>query len=239
MGVFHFKQFSVDDSHCGMKTGTDAVLLGAWAEVKGFKTIVDAGCGSGIIALMAAQRNSEARIIAIDINAEACKDTQINVAASPWSERVEVVEGDILSLFPAATAHPLLIISNPPFFNEALRSPDRDRALARHGEEFGVGSLISLAAAKFDSPADSLAFIAPTERNDEIEFLLSLSRLSPTRKTLIYSRPGKASIRTLWHASLERPGIEATRTDTLYIRNADNELTPEYMALTSPFYLDK
>lgn len=238
MGVFHFKQFSVDDSHCGMKTGTDAVLLGAWAEVEGFKTIVDAGCGSGIIALMAAQRCSDARIIGVDVNADACCDSRINVAASPWSERVEVVEGDIVQCFPETT-HPLLIISNPPFFKEALRSPDKDRALARHGEEFGLELLISLAAKKFESPADSLAFIAPTDRNDEIEFLLSLSRLAPTHRTLVYSRPGKDSIRTLWQVSPESSDMGAAIFDSLYIRDASNDFTSEYLALTSPFYLDK
>ena len=240
MGIFNFKQFSIDDSHSAMKVGTDAVLLGAWADLTGFKTIVDAGCGSGVIALMAAQRSEEnpVHIIGIDISADACEDARHNVEASPWKDRVEVMESDITHVFPEVI-HPLMIISNPPFFNESLRSPDSMRALARHGEDFGVESLLKLASVHFSFSEDSLAFIAPTSRTAEIEFMLSLHRLAPRRICKVYSKEGKESKRTLWQVG--RDGCETVPLcrEELYIHSSDNKFTLQYQTLTSPFYLDR
>lgn len=239
MGHFDFKQFSIDDDGCAMKLGTDAVLLGAWAAVDGAAEVVDAGCGSGVLSLMVAQRcPGVERIIAVDISHEACRDAARNVAASPWSDRVEVMEADITKDFPQ-TGHPLLVISNPPFFSEALRSPDSARALARHGEDFGVEALIGLAAGYFTSAADSLAFIAPTSRTDEIDFMLSLKRLSPRRICRVFSRMGRESIRTLWQVGLEVPEAPRLQREELYIRDTSNNLTAQYQSLTSGFYLDK
>lgn len=240
MGIFNFKQFSIDDSHSAMKVGTDAVLLGAWVDLSGVNTIVDAGCGSGVIALMAAQRTdgTDARIIGVDISPDACLDAARNIKASQWEDRVEVMEADITRVFPAVS-HPLLIVSNPPFFNERLRSPDSMRALARHGEEFGIESLIAIASARLISQGDTLAFIAPTSRTDEIEFMLSLQRLSARRICKVFSKVGKASIRTLWQVGHDNYAGCALCREELYIRSADNRFTPDYQILTSPFYLDR
>lgn len=238
MGVFRFKQFSVDDSHCGMKIGTDAVILGAWTSVDGFRTIVDAGCGSGVIALMMAQRTVGTEIIGLDIEKPACEDSAANFDRSPWSARLTVRQIDVTHVFPAV-AHPLLIVSNPPFFNETLRSPKEERALARHGDDFGVDSLISIAGRQLTEANDSLAFIAPTSRTDEIEFLLSLARLSPVHVTRVYSKEGKQSIRTLWQVCHDGGDLRPCETDTLCIRDSANEFSDGYLKLTSPFYLDK
>lgn len=238
MGVFNFKQFSVDDTHCGMKIGTDAVLLGAWTDVGGAKCIVDAGCGSGVISLMMAQRNDTAEIIGVDIEQAACEDSTDNFKRSHWSARLSAMQLDITREFPAV-AHPLLIVSNPPFFNEKLRSPVEERALARHGDDFGVETLISIAGRELTGTGDSLSFIAPTSRTDEIEFLLSLARLSPVHVTRVYSKEGKSSIRTLWQAKRDEDGTTRCVTDTLYIRDRNNDFSEEYVRLTSPFYLDK
>ncbi len=243
MGLFRFKKFSVDDSRCGMKIGTDAVLLGAWAKADGFHSIVDVGCGSGVIALMMAQRNDMASITAIDISHDAWLDTTANIAASPWSDRILAVEGDVTASFPDfGDGRPLLIISNPPFFNEQLRSPSADRALARHGDDFGVESLLKIAAANFKSAEDSLAFIAPTSRESEIEFLLSMAQLSPRRIAHVFSNPKRPSIRTLWQIGRESSaqyGAGAIEREYIFIRDTDNRFTQQYLSLTSPFYLDR
>ena len=238
MGIFHFKQFSVDDSRCGMKIGTDAVLLGAWTATEHARTIVDAGCGSGVISLMMAQRSRAEKIIAVDISHEACLDATDNAFRSPWSERVEVVENDVTQFFPVVS-HPLLIISNPPFFNEQLHSPDADRALARHGNDFTVTELIAIADRNINHPDDSLAFIAPTGRTDEIEFQLSLHRLTVGRICKVFSREGKESIRTLWQVWRESPSAPSLHRGSLYIRDSDNQFSEAYRKLTTDFYLDK
>lgn len=242
MSVFHFKQFSVDDGRCAMKVGTDAVLLGAWVDLSGAKTIVDAGCGSGVIALMSAQRSDDdTKIFAIDINDDACRDAEANVKAADREERITVVNADVTTATVFSSAEsPMLIVSNPPFFNETLRSPDSARALARHGDEFGVEELIRLAASKFSSDEDSLAFIAPSSRADEIEFLLSLNRLSARRITTVFSRAGKPSLRTLWQVGRDSSASPRRLIrDELFIRDEANRFTPQYQSLTSDFYLDK
>lgn len=238
MGEFRFKQFSVDDSACAMKVGTDAVLLGAWADSDGVSSIVDAGCGSGILALMLAQKSHEAKIIAVDISEDACGDALKNIKKSPWHDRIKVRCSDLTNDFPL-TSHPLLIISNPPFYNESLKSPDSSRALARHGNDFGVKELIELAAEQLTTVKDTLAFIAPVSRDDEIEFMLSLNRLSPRRICRVFSRIGKAPLRTLWQVGREASDAPRLIREELYIRDRNNNLTADYMQLTSDFYLDK
>lgn len=241
MGKFQFKQFCVTDDNSAMKIGTDGVLLGAWAPVEGCGRIIDAGCGSGLLALMAAQRvapvSPGCTITGIEIDPGAAADARINVAASPWSGMIEIVEGDILeiTLPPRKGDTPTLIISNPPFFNEALRSPSATRALARHGSEFGVGTLIDLAARTL-GPSDSLAFIAPATRDDEIELSLELLRLGIVERCSVTTRAGRPPSRMLWHVS---PGAIDRRLTTLTIRDLDNRYTSQYLQLTSPFYLDR
>ena len=92
---FQFKQFTVWHDRCAMKVGTDAVLLGAWVRVDDACRMLDIGCGCGLIALMAAQRNAEAKVVAVEIDAEAAGQAQENVAKSPWAERIEVVRADV------------------------------------------------------------------------------------------------------------------------------------------------
>lgn len=238
MGTFHFKQFSIDDSRCGMKIGTDAVLLGSWVEIGTARSIIDAGCGSGVISLMIAQRTDATRIVAVDISHDACLDAVDNISASPWSDRVEVFENDITRFFPEVS-HPILMVSNPPFFSEHLHSPDANRALARHGDDFTVMELIEIADRHFTHPEDSLAFIAPTGRTDEIEFQLSLHRLSAGRICKVFSREGKESIRTLWQVWRESPSAPTLHREVLNIRTEDNRFSDAYRQLTSAFYLDK
>jgi HemK-like putative methylase len=110
---FTFKQFYIDHSRCAMKVGTDGTLLGAWAEVPAEGRILDIGTGTGLIAIMAAQRTSSARITAIDIDSACIEQARENVAATEWHERIEVTHS---SLQEFASAEPFdMIISNPPY----------------------------------------------------------------------------------------------------------------------------
>lgn len=234
--MFAFKQFDIDDSHCGMKVGTDGVLLGAWTDCNGANTIVDAGSGSGLIALMLAQRNAAARIIGIEIDSDACQDAIRNVGRSKWSDRIEIKCGNVLDIDRADMASPFLLVSNPPFFKETLRSPEAERSLARHGEGFDPESLIDLAAQLLITEEDSLAFIAPTSRCDEIEFKLAINRLYVRRRTQVFSRTGRPALRMLYQVGKgKRHSIES---QPLVIRDNNNNYTEQYKELTSEFYLD-
>lgn len=239
MGLFRFKQFSVDDSHSAMKIGTDGVLLGAWASADGACSVIDVGIGTGLIALMMAQRYDDISVTGIDIDPEACTDARANVAASPWAERVRIVETDVLGWHPdGRSGHPVCIVSNPPFYNEALRSPDKARALARHGDGLGVESLIGWASGIMTDAADSLSFIAPAERDDELQYQFSLHRLAPVRITDVVSREGRAPVRRLYEVRRDDAVKAPCVRDTLVIRGHDGRYTPEYINLTEKFYLD-
>lgn len=229
--MFRFKQFTINDSHTPMKVGTDGVLLGAWADPSGASLIIDAGTGSGLIALMMAQRVPGARVKGIEISPDAAADAAANVAASPWPDRVEIISGDCLD-YTLPAEERILIVSNPPFFAEQLRSPDTGRALARHGGAFDVISLIDWAALH---PEPNLAFIAPTSRDDEIDFQLALRRLVANRICRVTTRDGRPPQRTLWQVSRHGSTIESS----LIVRDRENRFTEEYIRLTSPFYLDR
>lgn len=128
---FRFKLFTVWHDHCAMKVGTDGVLLGAWAQQKHARTILDIGTGSGLIALMLAQRFQEAEITGIDIDPSAAKQASDNFRLSPWSHRMHARCID-LHTFSLEDGHFDLIVSNPPYFSASLKNPNQQRATARH-----------------------------------------------------------------------------------------------------------
>ena len=140
--MFKFKQFTIKQERCAMKVGTDGCLLGAWADIAGSKHILDIGCGSGLIAIMAAQR-SGARITAVEIDKEAAAQARENADASPWKERIEIVNADILGY---RSSQPFdAIVSNPPFFIGSLKCPDAARTTARHDSTLPCGALMQCA----------------------------------------------------------------------------------------------
>ncbi|MBD5343737.1 MAG: methyltransferase [Bacteroides sp.] len=231
--MFKFKQFTIDDTRCEMKVGTDSVLLGSWVDVTGVRKILDAGCGSGLLAIMAAQRTTDAKIDAIEFDSNACSDALNNVADSAFSNRITVICSDIVT-YDFASAKYDMIISNPPFFTESLRSPSSGRAASRHEGEFGVEWLLKHASRLLDSEG-SLAFIAPASRDEEIAFKIELSRLHIQRHCEVIPVAGRPSKRTLWQVSPTQGGTPAF--SSLTIRNSDGSSTDEYISLTSEFYL--
>lgn len=142
---FSFKQFSIRQDRCGMKVGTDGVLLGAWAT--GGDNILDIGTGTGLIALMMAQRFAHARVTAIDIDTGACRQARENADESPFKERIEI-KNHSLQLFTSghveSGAKPFdAIVCNPPFFTSELKSPSAQRSLARHADTLPYSDLFA------------------------------------------------------------------------------------------------
>ncbi len=133
--VFRFKHFECRHARSSMKIGVDAVLVGAWADVSGARSILDVGCGCGVIAMMCAQRNADADVYAIDIDRDSVDEAVANFTVSPWSSRLVAGCADfchlnILSEF--STPFVDLIISNPPYFDDGIRNPTSSRLIARH-----------------------------------------------------------------------------------------------------------
>jgi tRNA1Val (adenine37-N6)-methyltransferase len=136
---FRFKQFTINQGRCAFKVGTDGVLLGAVADVRGVKSILDIGTGSGLIALMLAQR-SGADIYAIEPDHESFIQATENVKNSVWSERIEVVETDLQSYSPVEKFD--LVVTNPPYFRDSIRNPDIRKSAARHNDTLPSSELL-------------------------------------------------------------------------------------------------
>ena len=160
--MFQFKQFTICQDLCAMKVGTDGVLLGAWAN--GGKRILDAGTGTGIIALMMAQRYPNAVVTAIDIDEGAVKQAQQNVAQSPFAQQITVLHNTLQEHQGEYDA----IISNPPFFIDSLAAPDEQRNVARHTQTLTYTELMQ-AAWRLLSDEGELSVVVPFDYRKRME----------------------------------------------------------------------
>ena len=233
--AFSFKQVHVEDTHCGMKISTDGVLLGAWTRTPPPSAhILDVGAGSGLIALMLAQRCPSAHITALELDLNAVTDLSSNIQSSPWADRIEAVQGDFQTFTPQEDILYDLIVSNPPFFDTGIVSPDTSRAGARHRAGLDYRSLIANAH-NLLSADGSLAMIVPAECESDLVLHAELARLNVSRLCHVITRPGKSAKRLL--VQLDRhPGH--CSDSRLTIRDVHDQWTPEYIALTKDFYLN-
>ncbi|CDL52444.1 tRNA (adenine37-N(6))-methyltransferase TrmN6 [Klebsiella pneumoniae ISC21] len=144
---FTFKRFFVAHDRCAMKVGTDGILLGAWAPIAGVKHVLDIGAGSGLLALMLAQRTGDdVHVEAVELDEEAAAQARENALASPWASRIEVWQADIHQWQPSQTRRYELIISNPPFFAEGVPCATSQREQARYTTTLDHASLLTCAA---------------------------------------------------------------------------------------------
>lgn len=231
--TFRFKQFALSNERSAMKIGTDGVLLGGWCTVDQASRVLDAGCGTGLIALMVAQRNASAHITGIDISDDAVDEARLNIANSPFADRVTARCGDFLQITGGNSYD--LIVSNPPFFTETLRSPDAARATARHADSLPAGELIAKSA-RLLSPRGILALVLPAQKDDDVEWYAALNRLYPIRKCAVYTKPGKPHSRTLWELSPAQ--LSLCDDSSLFIHDSTGAYSPEYVSLLKDFYLN-
>lgn len=228
---FQFKQFTVWHDKCAMKVGTDGVLLGAWAEVTDARKILDVGTGTGLIALMLAQRNPQADITAIEIDPAAAAQAEANVLHSPWPERIQVVCNDYRCFQSEDKYH--LIVSNPPYFIDALTCPDRQRSMARHTCELNYEVFFGRSAQLLHEEG-RVCIIIPAEVERQVVDTAWRYKLYPSRRLQVFTKPGKPCRRVLLSfGCLEGECID----ETLCIEVAHHQHTAEYIALTGEFYL--
>ena len=215
-----------------MKLGTDGVLLGAWVRVsESDRRILDIGAGTGVIALMMAQRACNAKVTAVEIDRPSAADARGNAAASPWSARVEVVECDIADYAPEERYD--LIVSNPPYFSESLLPPDEGRAAARHTGSLTFGMLAD-AVCRLLARDGRFALILPVAGAVRFRTLAVERGLYPQRVTEVWSTPRSGAIRLLAeYASTPLPEPPAAGRIVI----DDGGFTDEYRALTKDFYL--
>ena len=233
--TFAFRQFTIRQDRCAMKVGTDGVLLGAWADVGGVKSALDIGTGTGLIALMLAQRAPAAVIHAVEIDRESALQARENADASPWADRVKVIDSPIQVFAENPPVQYDLIVSNPPFFRDSLKSIRAGRNIVRHTETLSFGDLVK-AVSGLLAPGGRFCFILPPGEALVFERIALSSALFKTRYREMRSRPGKPVERVLMQ--LERESRPPVCEPVLTLHPDDSgQRSEEYAALTSAFYL--
>ena len=164
--MFRFKKFTIEQDECAMKVGTDGVLLGAWA--RGGSRVLDVGTGTGIIALMMAQRYPEAHILGIDIDEGAVRQATTNVQASPFSSHIRIQQTKLQDMDDSFTGCFDAIVSNPPFFIDSLAAPDEQRNLARHTATLTYAELMQTAW-RLLSDDGELSVVVPFDYRQRME----------------------------------------------------------------------
>ena len=245
---FRFKQFTVWHDRCAMKVGTDGVLLGAWCPLPNsaasnspqgvlYPRILDIGTGSGLIALMIAQRlhlrGDQFSVLGIDIDRDAVEQSRINFQQSPWADSL-TSQACRLQDMPAEQAFDL-IVSNPPYFQDSLKNPNAQRATARHTDTLSYAELIAHSARLLQEDG-ILALVLPIEAEQEILTLAADHGLHPTHITYVHSKPGKPAKRLLIALS-PISNNQYPIANTMYIESENAPRSDEYKELTKDFYL--
>ena len=243
---FRFKQFFIEDSRCAMKVGTDGVLLGAWCPITNHQSqitndqsqitnILDVGTGSGLIARMLMQRCPEAQVDAIDIDEAAVAQAREN-GVNAFCSSLQDWQNDQSPI----TNHKSydLIVSNPPYFQNSLKNPDKGRQTARHTDTLSYEELI-IHSARLLTNHGQLALILPAEAESEIRQLAAAQNLFPTHITRVYSKESKPARRVLM--SFEKSPISNLQfpisEDSLVLEDEKGGRSAAYSELCKEFYL--
>lgn len=229
--MFQFKQFTIHQDRCALKVGTDGVVLGAWASVENAKRILDIGTGTGLLALMAAQRNAEAWIDAVEIDDASAVQAAENVTASPWADRVRVHRMDVRRL--RASDPYDLILCNPPFYAGEMDSPDARTGVAKHGGELTFAQLVE-AVRTLLADDGRFACIIPLNREAELLELAESAWLGVERRCVLRYLEGRPPKRVL--LELVRGGGIAVEEE-LTVEHAPGAFTEAYRTLLKDFML--
>ena len=228
--VFRFKQFTVHQDRCAMKVGTDAVLLGSWVKTCDAKKILDIGTGTGIIAMMLAQKSS-ADIDAIDIDMKACLQAQENVRESAWAGRIRIHNISFQEFSTTGNQYDL-IVSNPPYFSDAPKPSTIERIQSRHTDLLPFNELIS-GVKKVITPLGKFCVVLPCPEGKKLMDIALRNGLF-TNKILRVKTVHDKEKRTILELSQEmKPIVE----EEITIQNSEHTFSKEYAELTSEFYL--
>ena len=228
---FQFKQFKVFQEKAAMKVGIDGVLLGAWANINGAARVLDVGTGTGLLALMAAQR-STAIVDAVELEEEAASEALLNFENSAWQSRIKL----FLCAFQNYETNEKYdhVISNPPYFNNSLQSPDSARSLARHSDSLSIKELIEKSKVML-SEVGKISLILPSESEHTLRGLADELGMFISRFCLVYPDELKKGNRILVELSLIP---EEEKLSKIYIREKNSSsFTHQYKELTRDFYL--
>ena len=228
---FKFKQFTIEQSGCAMKVGTDGCLLGGWFDVSQSKRILDIGCGSGLISIMAAQRCGAA-ITGVEIDKEAANQARANVGNCPWRDRIEIIHADILHHSPEGEFD--TIVCNPPYFVNSLKCGTESRTLARHSDTLDCASFFKKANSLLTTNG-KISIVIPCDIIDEWKDAGAMSGFAPARIAYIKTTPRKAPKRAL--LEFVRAYTADTQVSTIVLEDEPGVYSKEAQEILRDFYL--
>lgn len=237
---FSFKQFTIHQDRCAMKVTTDACLFGAWAadELKKnsniHKLVLDIGAGTGLLSLMLAQKLKNCAIKAIEIDKEAAMQAVENTRNSPLGKQIEIVHADVRENLLTEKAD--LIISNPPFYEEELKSSLFTKNQAHHDESLLLGELIPIIKQQLH-PNGFFFILLPYKRKSEIEKLLWSEELHVEKEILVKPSPQKDYFRIMLKGIHKHPLVEKTFSQTMEITDTTGNYSRSFIALLKDYYL--
>ncbi len=229
---FQFKQFEVADEQSSMRVGTDAVLLGAWADVENAHTILDIGTGCGIIALMLAQRNADGIVTAIDKDIDSINQAQINFANSAWSKHLQALHINFIEFHKNHPKKFDLIVSNPPFFSQSLKPECATRSTARHNDSLPF-DILAIGVSQLLNPQGKSAFILPVSESSLFKEKMQQAGLYCNRQTWVSHTSKHKPVRLLMEFSFNDKVLQE---NYLTIRDEEQQFTNNYRKLTQDFH---
>jgi tRNA1Val (adenine37-N6)-methyltransferase len=230
---FQFKQFTIHQENAAMKVGTDGVLLGAWSNTENVHSVLDIGTGTGLIALMLAQR-SEATITAIEIEENAFKDASLNIQNSPWSERMKVVHSSFQEYLKNNSQIFDCVVCNPPYFTNSIKSKTESRTIARHNDELPFEALVE-GVSRIINKDGHFSVVLPASVESDFRFLAANVRLFPSRITRVKPKPSKPASRVLMEFRFE--AILKVEEELTIESEIHHEYLPGFIELVKDFYL--
>ncbi|MDR1984861.1 MAG: methyltransferase [Prevotellaceae bacterium] len=231
---FSFKQFVIEQEKTAMKVGIDGVMLGAWADVANAANILDIGTGTGLIAIMLAQRNSAANIDAIEIDRQSYEQAAENAAKCKWSARINIIHGKFQTFAETTQKKYDLIVSNPPYFIASLQSPEMQRTVARHSASLTHDDLIK-GIDKILTATGTFSAIFPYVEGNIFIAKAAAANIFCNKRTNIKPNPEKPVKRIMLEFSRIKQNLAE---NTICIENGDrHNYTDAYKSLTKDFYL--
>ncbi|MBQ6047005.1 MAG: methyltransferase [Bacteroidales bacterium] len=229
--MFRFRQFSIEDDRSTMKVGTDGVLLGALALCHGTR-ILDLGTGSGLIALMLAQRYQKATIDAIDVDEASVLQARENFQRSPWGDRLTAIVADARLYKPACSYD--LVVSNPPFFAQSLKSPEARRTLARHNDTLSTAELLQCVS-RLLAEEGRFWCVLPVEGAEKMREMGEDVGLKVSRRVAVSDREGQKPKRVYFE--MVKTEVAEWVAEVHYLKEADGSRSEWYGKTTGGFYL--
>ncbi|MEP3481148.1 MAG: methyltransferase [Fuerstiella sp.] len=229
---FRFKQFSVADDRCGQKVGTDSILLGSWATATNVHRVLDIGTGSGLLALMQAQRFSNAKITAIEIDSSAFEQAQQNFSSSPWANRLTATHADARQFTSVKSFD--LIVCNPPYFEASFRSDHGSRTIARHEDRLTFADLTKVAATLLNQQGRFCA-VLPFDRAFEFTDIATQHQLHLVRRCDVRPTPSSEPKRSLLAYGLQK--TEVVDSKDLVLEESRHQYAAGYVKLAKEFLL--